>query len=171
MLLKYIRNRELGLKTPINDINKKLDLICKNRMKENEFELYTHLLQISKYDFRILIDGKEIKEIKSHSHDITIYFENHITKENFIVKKLNLNKVEDDIYNFFDDDGNIKFQNKSININTNCIKQKDIDIYDDEIILKIIYYKPKNWYDYKIIYVNILLIFFFIIYLFKNSSI
>ncbi len=171
MLLKYIRKRELGLKIPINDINKNLDLICKKRIQENEFELYNHLLNNSKYGFRILIDGKEIKEINSNSHDITIYFENYITKENFLVKKLNLNKVEDEIYNFFDNDDNIQFETKFIISQTNKISQKDIDIYDKEIIKKIISYKSKKWYKYKIIFLIIFFVFLLIIYLFKNSSI
>lgn len=173
MLLQYLRKRELGSikQNDKENIYKYLDLICKKRIQENEFELYKYLFDISKYEFIILIDGDEIKEINSHSHEIKIYFKNNIRKEKFLVKKLNLNKVGDELYNFFDNDGNIQFENKSIIANTIYIKEKDIDIEDKEIIYNITNYKPTNWYKHKIKYILIFFILFLIISVFKNSNI
>lgn len=164
MLINHLIKREYtNFKDNSFDII--LDLMCKKRLEEKDYNLYNYMIENSFYNLKILIDNKEYNKIDSHSHDIKIFFENKITEDNFIVRRLNLNNVSYLRYHFFDNEGIRQFVSKEIGSDSEFIDIKDIDIYDENIIKNIIRYKKSTLLDKIYFWLKITFVIFLIIYI------
>ncbi len=142
MIIKIIENNKYGTKFK-EKINLTLHLICLERIKNQDFSLFDEMIKKKLYEFVIFIDGIPYKIINSQSHDIKIYFINNITGDYYMVKRLNLNYHIDKYY-YYDNDGEQLFNKKYIMPDSEYIDIEDIDLYDNEIISKIIKYKKSN---------------------------
>jgi hypothetical protein len=171
MIINSIQNSKYGKKYSVDKKFKlNLHLICIKRLENNDFELFDELVKRKFYEFAIFIDDLPYKIINSQSHDIKVYFINNITKEYYIVTRLNLNYHIDKYY-YYDNEGNQQFTNNYVISDSQFIDIKDIDTHDKSIIKKIIKYKKQK----KILPKCLLYLFLFLIYLiyflFKDKTI
>ncbi len=171
MIINSIENSKYGMKYYSNKKFKlNLHLICVKRLVNNDFELFDELVKRNLYEFIIFIDDLPYKIINSQSHDIKIYFQNNITKEHFMISRLNLNYHIDKYY-YYDNEGNQEFSNNYVIPDSEFIDIKDINIHDNSIIKKIIEYrKTKNILSKYLIYLFLLII-YLIYFLFKDKTI
>ncbi len=171
MIINSIENSKYGNKYYLDKKFKlNLHLICIKRLENNDFELFDELVKRKFYEFAIFIDDLPYKIINSQSHDIKIYFLNNITKEHFMILRLNLNYHIDKYY-YYDNEGNQEFSNNYVIPDSEFIDIKDIDTHDNKIIFNIIKYKKtKNILSKYLIYLFLLII-YLIYFLFKDKTI
>ena len=170
MIIRIIENNKYGTKFKENKFNLALHLICLERIKNRDFNLFDEMIKRKLYEFVIFIDDLLYKTINLQSHDIKIYFINNITKDFFIVKRLNLNYHIDKYY-YYDNEGEQKFNNNYIIPDSEFIDIQDIDIYDEEILSEIVKYKKNNFQYLKYFFYLFLLIIYIIYFLFKEKTI